>query len=301
VKIKILLSVMLCALMFSFSASADQVFFYHTDPAGTPLSMTNASGAQVWKADYKPFGEENSVAGSAANNKRFVGKEKDTETGLDYFGARYMNDKLGRFISPDQVGPVDPRSNKTNEKMLSNAQRLNRYAYSLNNPYSYVDPDGNEPITMAVLANLFFGGTANAPEYRYTPTVGSQTAAQFAFEVAVMETGGRVAGELIGMLSRAPREGQKIYRVFGEKNNPFGESWTPIDPRKVTNFRSEAGLPDVNTGRFVLEGRINNTSGIKVRNAHPLDGNPGGLTEYVIPNAKSQVTIERVSGVNPGF
>ena len=102
-------------------------------------------------------------------------------------------------------------------------------------------------------------------------------------------------------LCKAPRVGQKVYRIFGEKNNPFGESWTPVDPRTATNYRSEAGLPGVNTGRFALEGRIKDSSGIKVRRALPLDGNPGGLTEYLIPDAKSQVSIERVSGVNPEF
>jgi hypothetical protein len=37
--------------------AAEQVFFYHTDPAGTPLAMTDSTGMVVWKADYKPFGE----------------------------------------------------------------------------------------------------------------------------------------------------------------------------------------------------------------------------------------------------
>jgi RHS repeat-associated protein len=78
----------------------------------------------------------------ATNNKQFVRKEKDKETGLYYFGARYMNDKIGRFISVDPIGPVDEKTGKVNEKMLLNPQRLNRYAYGLNNPYRYVDRDG---------------------------------------------------------------------------------------------------------------------------------------------------------------
>ena len=99
----------------------------------------------------------------------------------------------------------------------------------------------------------------------------------------------------------APVEGDKVFRVYGEKNNPLGESYTPIDPRTVKNFRSEAGLPDVNTGRFVLEGRIKDPSDIEVRPALPADGNPGGLPEYVIPDAKNKIIIERVSGANPEF
>lgn len=122
--------------------AADQVYFYHTDPAGTPLAMSNASGTVVWTADYKPFGEENSVTAEPKNNKRFVGKEKDEETGLSYFGARYEDARIGRFIAVDPVRAVDAHSNKTNEQMLLNPQRLNMYAYALSNPYTNIDHDG---------------------------------------------------------------------------------------------------------------------------------------------------------------
>jgi len=121
---------------------AEQVFYYHTDPAGTPLAMTDSSGNVVWRADYKPFGEEQSVISSVPNDKRFIGKEKDEETGFSYFGARYENAKIGRFIAPDPERVVDPKTSKTNEDMLLNPQRLNTYAYALNNPYRLVDPDG---------------------------------------------------------------------------------------------------------------------------------------------------------------
>ncbi len=119
-----------------------QVYFYHTDPAGTPIAMSDANGNVMWRADYRPFGEIQQETGSAENNKLFVGKEKDDETGLYYFGARYMDDRIGRFISPDPVGPVDPRTGKINRMVLLNPQRQNYYAYALNNPYSYIDANG---------------------------------------------------------------------------------------------------------------------------------------------------------------
>lgn len=123
--------------------AGEKIFFYHTDPAGTPLSMTDDKGNVVWRADYRPFGEENSInPQTKENDMRFVGKEKDKETGLQYFGARYMKNEIGRFLTVDPVGPVDPRTSKTNYKMLENPQRLNRYAYGINNPYRYIDPDG---------------------------------------------------------------------------------------------------------------------------------------------------------------
>jgi RHS repeat-associated core domain len=176
VKLRAILSAMLFVLAFSFSASgAEQVFFYQTDPAGTPLAMTDSSGAVVWKADYKPFGEENSVTGAAINDQRFVGKEKDEETGLSYFGARYEDARTGRFIAPDPVRVVDSKNSKTNEKLLLNPQGLNAYAYGLNNPYKFVDPDGNEPrwvdvgkSALGIGTNIFGialgGGLLLAPE-----------------------------------------------------------------------------------------------------------------------------------------
>jgi RHS repeat-associated protein len=123
-------------------SAAEKVFFYYSDPAGTPLAMTDTNGTVVWRADYKPFGEEETVTPSPENVMKFAGKEKDKETGLYYFGARYMKAEIGRFISPDPVGPVDAGTSKTNYQMLTNPQKLNRYAYSLNNPYRYLDPNG---------------------------------------------------------------------------------------------------------------------------------------------------------------
>ncbi len=131
---------------------AGEVGFYHTDPAGTPLAMTDTSGNVLWRADYRPFGEEQIITETVSNNYQFVGKEKDEETGLYYFGARYMESKIGRFISPD---PVDPGTGRKNEKILRNPQKINLYAYGLNNPYRYIDPDGNAVWDIADFA--FFG------------------------------------------------------------------------------------------------------------------------------------------------
>ncbi|MEW6054853.1 MAG: RHS repeat-associated core domain-containing protein [Nitrospirota bacterium] len=118
------------------------VYFFHTDPAGTPMAMTNTSKTVIWKADYRPFGEEQTITGTIENNEKFVGKEKDKETGLYYFGARYMEPRIGRFAAVDPIGPVSGQTGKANEKLLLNPQQLNRYAYSLNNPYRYKDEDG---------------------------------------------------------------------------------------------------------------------------------------------------------------
>ena len=64
-------------LLTGITSAAEKVFFYHTDPAGTPLVMTDQNGIVVWRADYKPFGEEQTITGTIENNEKFIGKEKD--------------------------------------------------------------------------------------------------------------------------------------------------------------------------------------------------------------------------------
>jgi RHS repeat-associated protein len=100
----------------------------------------------VSRHDYLPFGEEIPVNYGGrttammyvANNtltQRFTGKERDTETGLDYFGARYLSAAMGRF------GGADP-------KLVSNAfddpQSWFKYSYVRANPLRLVDPDGED-------------------------------------------------------------------------------------------------------------------------------------------------------------
>jgi RHS repeat-associated protein len=75
---------------------------------------------------------------------RLTGKERDQETGLDYFGARYYGAALGRFTSPDWSAKPEavPYAD------LENPQTLNLYTYGHNNPLSQTDPDGHKPCTV---------------------------------------------------------------------------------------------------------------------------------------------------------
>lgn len=106
-------------LVAKLGAADYPVAFYHTDPYGTPHVMTGSDGSIIWQGDYFPFGQEYDITtAKTANKKRFIGKEKDAETGLDYFGARYMDDGLGRFISADPVGLVDARTGRSTPRFL---------------------------------------------------------------------------------------------------------------------------------------------------------------------------------------
>jgi len=81
--------------------------------------------------------------GCAGTNYPFLTrKERDTETALDYFGARYFSSTQGRFTGADSAA--------IKRKHLINPQDLNRYTYVANNPLAFVDPDGEEKIKVIV-------------------------------------------------------------------------------------------------------------------------------------------------------
>lgn len=74
-----------------------------------------------------------------SNPPRYTGKEHDSESGNDYFGARYYASTMGRFLSPDWSAKVEP----VPYAKLDNPQSLNLYDYMLNNPLGGVDADGH--------------------------------------------------------------------------------------------------------------------------------------------------------------
>jgi len=95
-----------------------------------------------------------SLAVETRIRSRCTGKERDSESGLDYFGARYDASSMGRFMTPDplpwphwQNGSRDDR--KRFAEFLTNPQNFNMYSYVRNNPLNSVDPDGMDVYVVA--------------------------------------------------------------------------------------------------------------------------------------------------------
>jgi len=125
-----------------------------SDQLGTPRMIFDQSGSlsTVSRHDYLPFGEElfagtggrTTAQGYSASDgvrQHFTLKERDNETGLDFFVNRYYSSTQGRFTSPDPFAFWTLDQKKLDE-YISNPQRWNRYTYVLNNPLNKVDPDG---------------------------------------------------------------------------------------------------------------------------------------------------------------
>ncbi len=116
-------------LFAQYTIGSPRTQFVHTDHLGSTRLLTGMTQSVVDSLDYLPYGEQ--IAGGSGTTHKFTGKERDSESGLDNFGARYDSSSMGRFMSPDPMGghQKDP-------------QTMNRYAYVRNNPLNLTDPTG---------------------------------------------------------------------------------------------------------------------------------------------------------------
>ena len=114
------------------SVGSATIYYYHADHLGSSSVMTDGSGNAVEGLAYFPYGATRTQTGSVDVHHKFTSQELDDSTGLYFYGARYYDAVLGRFISADTV-----------IQSLRNPQSLNRYAYALNNPMIYTDPSGH--------------------------------------------------------------------------------------------------------------------------------------------------------------
>ena len=145
---------------------AGTISYFFSDHLGSSRVVTNATGTIVEDSDFYPFGGERVVVDALNNQYKFTGKERDLESNLDFFIARYYSSNLGRFLSPDEFtsGPVDAFSSSDPlppgplpYAEITNPQSLNKYTYTYNSPLRYTDPDGHFIESLWDAANVAAG------------------------------------------------------------------------------------------------------------------------------------------------
>ena len=133
--------VLLGLLLSQGTHAGVEITYIHNDALGTPVAGTDAQGRVKWRAHYQPWGGE--VLGErqpTGLRAGYTGHREDAATGLTYMGARYYSPRLGRFMGVDPAGVRE-----------GSVHSFNRYAYANNNPYKYVDPDGESPLDVGFL------------------------------------------------------------------------------------------------------------------------------------------------------
>jgi RHS repeat-associated protein len=121
----------------------ETTYYFLTDHLGSTDVVLDDQGNVVECADYLPFGSgrlRTAGTGSPETDYKFTGKELDDESGLYYYGARYYDSAIGRFISSDPL--LLDEGSKPLASVLPNPQSLNRYSYVANNPVIMIDETG---------------------------------------------------------------------------------------------------------------------------------------------------------------
>jgi RHS repeat-associated protein len=115
------------------------VHYYFSDMLHSATVIASASGAVQERCFYYPYGGQQSCTGSDPNHYKFTGKERDSESNLDEFGARYYASSTGRFMTPDWAA----RPTNVPYAEFGDPQTLNLYTYVENAPLNRVDADGH--------------------------------------------------------------------------------------------------------------------------------------------------------------
>jgi len=142
------------------SADAHREYFYHGDHLQSATLITDYEGAVYERINYTPYGElwleKSDNNGENYLPYRFTGKELDSETGLYYYGARYLDPMYSRWLSTDPAlgeyipqAPISDEAKKHNQNLpgmggVFNTVNLSLYHYAANNPIKYTDPDGKK-------------------------------------------------------------------------------------------------------------------------------------------------------------
>jgi RHS repeat-associated protein len=135
-----------------------ETYYYHGDHLGSAQMVTDYRGEVYEQLEYTPYGElwVEYVPVVEATPFRFTGKERDAETGLYYFGARYLNPQTSMWLSTDPAmgeyvpqAPVNEEARRRNQNLpgmggVFNYINFHVYHYAGNNPVKLTDPDGKE-------------------------------------------------------------------------------------------------------------------------------------------------------------
>lgn len=196
--------------------------FYHTDGLGSVVAATGATGTVQWRKSYTPYGAQ---IGSShrAEPLSYTGKPHDNITGLTYFGARYFDPEVGRFMSVDPVGFVE-----------SNPMSFNRDLYVNDNPYKYVDPDG-EFLNFAAKFVLDVGINV---AFNYVTT-------------GQMDVGGALKESAVGILNPAKTlaKAGKLAIALNKTRNTVGKVQDAGNGGSRLSYRAASGTPNSMTPR----------------------------------------------------
>lgn len=305
----------------AWQTSASSTEFALQDGLGSVRGLAGSSGSPAGSASFEAFGARRTSSGTTSVFG-FAGEPMDG-TGFVDLRARALDPGIGRFLSIDTVRPNAPGGQGYNlysyvannpatwidpsghyAQVLTLGQQIAAALGVLLTPTGLLIA----LVAVAVFALLICALMDDCREWFFVGRSGSlenpqrvrNDQAGHADQVHPSPVPIPGPFDLPGGDDDSPEPGQIIYRVYGGASSPLGVSWTPVDPRLVQSdpdlraqwgryaYRAFAGLPDSNSGSYLIKAILKNPSavvpGLAVRvqtKLDPVGEWPGGLPEYL--------------------
>tara|TARA_R110002072_G_scaffold219248_1_gene376853 strand:- start:10 stop:4377 length:4368 start_codon:yes stop_codon:yes gene_type:complete len=246
--------------------------YYHNDLLGSVIGSSDENGNIISETLHLPFGLESNNINNNSNEKSdkiisYTGKYKDKKSGLYDFSARHYDAKIGRFTTPDPI-------TFTPKNLIS----FNRYAYGNNNPYKYVDPDGENPVQifgyLAVRAVSIISKVL--PKYFIRTPYGI---ARQSFSLKNLK------------LRKEVKSGKSLYRQgeFDIQNTQDAQFWSAENPLQLRNYADKYGIPEGDGVNWVMKGTIDKETPFVTRDAPGIGSNAGGGSEIVLNSGQVKI------------
>ena len=208
--LKALQLLLLVTVSVASQAAVESTTYILTDHLGSPILATDENGDTLWQEDYQPYGKQLTNE-DGDNSVGFTGHKDDKALGVTYMQGRWYHQEMGRFLAIDPMRFVE-----------TYPVSFNRYAYTLNNPYKYVDPNG-EWIEDAALAlpglvlgaDAFSANVSNGDYGSAAVDIGGMLYDVFAAAVPGLPGGAGIAIRATREITKGADETVELFRAVG--------------------------------------------------------------------------------------
>jgi RHS repeat-associated protein len=250
----------------------DTIYQIITDHLGSPRLVVNvATGAVVQTIDYDEFGNVIYDSNPGFQPFGFAGGLYDHDTKLVRFGARDYDPATARWLTKDEL--------------LFKGGASNLYEYALGDGVNVVDKNGKQGLVLAGAETGAAIGTAVEP--------GGGTVVGMAVGIVVGVAATVATVVAVESATEASNEpAVPVYRVYGGASPLYGQSWTTMNPCMAQDYRSQAGLPNSNSGEYMATGYLINQTGVTYTTAGALyPWQQGGWPEAIVLYPQQQIII----------
>ncbi|MGI5171976.1 RHS repeat-associated core domain-containing protein [Treponema sp. OMZ 840] len=312
------------------STAEASTYYYHSDHLGSAHLITDYKGDEYERVEYTPYGEY-WIEKRAPENKtlpfKFTGKERDEETGLYYYGARYLDAKTSRWLTTDPalgeyipVAPVNDEAKKHNQNLpgggIYNTLSTHLYNYANNNPIKYEDPDGRMPqAVVGAIVGGITGAAINLAVQTASNMINGQSVGDAIKNVDVKSVGaaflgGAITGAITGGVSSIKAVGDvvKVYKAaniaLNASANMTGAAIGTVADNAMHGDELTKNV-GVNTAIAGVAGIVmgaTTTTGAKVTYKDPITGKTVSEIKYLSKNgltdiAKNEAVKDTLIGV----